>query len=68
LERAVCKDDPPPVRARNPRVDRRLDRLVLACLAKRHTDRPTAAALADQLAAYRPSRGWRWLSLTGLFG
>jgi hypothetical protein len=70
----VLSADPAAPRLLNPQIDRDLETLILKCLAKEPVQRyPTAAALAEDLHAYREGRPiqarrpgaaertWRWL-------
>jgi hypothetical protein len=59
---------PAPPRKLAPGLDRRLERIVLRCLEKEPGRRyPSAAALADALAAYRTRRPlWRRAALVGM--
>lgn len=48
----VCHEAPPPLRQLRPELPPELERICLACLTKAPEQRPTAAALADQLGAF----------------
>ena len=57
LAASIRSDDPTPPRKHQPRLDRRLERIVLRCLAKDPQQRyPTAEALADALQRFQQSR------------
>jgi tRNA A-37 threonylcarbamoyl transferase component Bud32 len=51
LERATLTTDPPPLRERAPSVSRRAEAACALCLSKDPQRRPSAAALAEELAA-----------------
>ena len=57
LASAILRDSPPPLAEVRPDLPGELDRLVIRCLAKDPSPRPSAAELRSKLAAINPGEG-----------